>query len=59
MTLTTTILGGPTTYQIVKRSDSTLHLKSQRYQVPPISEDDRNKIAEHYFTLSHKQTLQK
>ena len=54
--LTTTILGGNTEYQIVQQSDTTLHLKSQRVQVPPISEDDKGRIAEHYFTLSNRQT---
>jgi len=48
--LTTTILGGNTEYLIVKKSDSTLHLKSQRHQVLPVSEEEKGKIAEHYFS---------
>ena len=47
--LTTTILGGNITYQIIDHSGTYLHLKSQRVQVPPISEKDKGKIAEHYF----------
>ncbi|GAA5022558.1 hypothetical protein GCM10011506_00650 [Marivirga lumbricoides] len=46
-----TIIGGLTKYNIVGQSDSTLHLKSQRIQVPPVSKEDSAKIAEHYFTL--------
>ncbi len=52
--LTTTILGGNTTYQIIDHSETYLHLKSQRVQVPPISEEDKGKIAEHYFTINHQ-----
>ncbi|MBQ4912845.1 hypothetical protein J8L85_00250 [Maribacter sp. MMG018] len=53
--VTTTILGGDTEYQIVQQSDTSLHLKSQRVQVPPISEEDKGKIAEHYFSLYKQQ----
>lgn len=54
--LITTILGGNTEYQIVQQSDTILHLKSQRFQVPPISKDEKGKIAEHYFSLYKRQT---
>ena len=48
--LITNILGGEIKYQIINHSDTSLHLKSQRIQVPPISEEDKGKLAEHYLS---------
>ncbi len=48
--LITNILGGEIKYQIIGHSDTSLHLKSQRIQVPPISEEDKGKLAEHYLS---------
>ncbi|MFL1896323.1 hypothetical protein ACJRPK_11525 [Aquimarina sp. 2-A2] len=49
--LLTSILGVKTKYLIVKQSDTTLQLKSQRWQTPPISEKEKEQLAEHYFTF--------
>ncbi|WP_108868674.1 hypothetical protein [Aquimarina aquimarini] len=52
--LITFIFGGETNYHIKEKSDTLLLLESQRYQVPPISEEDKNKITRHYFTYIKK-----
>ncbi len=49
--LITFIMGGKTKYHIKEKSDSLLLLQSQRSQVPPISEKDKDKLAKHYFTF--------
>ncbi|MFL1895838.1 hypothetical protein ACJRPK_09050 [Aquimarina sp. 2-A2] len=49
--LITNILGSKTKYRIVKQSDTTLQLQSQRWQTPPISEKEAEQLAEHYFTF--------
>ena len=48
--LITNIMGGATQYEIVNTQEGKLHLRSQRFQVPPISKEEAGKIAEHYFS---------
>lgn len=52
--LITSILGGKTEYKIKEKSDSLLVLESQRYQVPPIKEEDKDKVTNHYFSTVKK-----